>query len=143
MAHQEQQRLEEAISDIRRFKLKDVQLDPFAGTEKEWRSFKISLNCTLTDFELEEVMEGNEEFPFPDDPENPTAEETLRIRLWTTKDRTCKKILLKFCKGSALAIVTAGPLDEKAADAWTRLVSRYEGNKRAREHALLSRLHEP
>ena len=62
--------------------------------------------------------------------------------MWTSKDRTCKKILLKFCKGSALAVVTAGPIDEKAADAWARLVSRYEGNKRAREHALLTQPHE-
>ena len=63
MAQQlELERLEAAISDERKLKLKDVQLDPFAGTEKEWRSFKISLNCTLTDFDLEDVMEGTEEF---------------------------------------------------------------------------------
>ena len=127
MAQQlELERLEAAISDVRKLKLKDVQLDPFAGTEKEWRSFKISLNCTLTDFDLEDVMEGTEEFPFPDDPNDPTPEETLAIRLWTAKDRTCRKILLKFCKGSALSVVTAGPIDEKASEAWARLVVRYD-----------------
>ena len=59
MAHQDElERLEEALNDVRKLKLKDVQLDPFAGTEKEWRSFKISLNCTLTDFDLEDVSHG-------------------------------------------------------------------------------------
>ena len=64
---EELERLKEAIDDVRKLKLKDVQLDHFASKEKYWRSFKISLNCTLTDFDLEDVIDGTEEFPFPED----------------------------------------------------------------------------
>ena len=120
MAHQDVDDVVGQLTDIRKLKLKDIQLDQFSGTEKEWRTFKISLTCTLTDFDLEEVMDGSETFPFPQDPQQPTPLETALIRLWTAKDSLCRKILLKFCKGAALGIVMAGAVDERASDAWQR-----------------------
>ena len=142
MAQGELERVVDQLTEIRKLKLKDVQLDQFSGTEKEWRTFKISLSCTLTDFDLEDVMDGSEAFPFPEDPEHPTQLESAKIKLWTAKDGFCRKILLKFCKGAALGIIMAGAADERASDAWQRLLSRYEGNRRAREQILLTQLHE-
>ena len=99
MAQDELEQVVDQLTEIRKLKLKDVQLEQFSGTEKEWRTFKISLSCTLTDFDIEDVMDGTEAFPFPDDPQHPNQLETAKIRLWTAKDGFCRKILLKFCKG--------------------------------------------
>jgi hypothetical protein len=90
------------LTEVRKLKLRDIQLDQFSGTEKEWRTFKISLSCTLSDFDLEEVMDGSEAFPFPDDPQHPSpliCEDKTLDREGRPLSKDPAEILQRSCTG--------------------------------------------
>ena len=72
MADQDQDELEnitEAIQELKRLKIKDLQLTPFSGTQKDCKQFKIVLFSAISDFDLQDVLDGTERFPLPQDDE--------------------------------------------------------------------------
>ena len=120
MADQDDEELEnvtDAIQELKRLKIKDLQLTPFSGTQREWKQFKIVLFSSLSDYDLQDVLDGTENFPLPQDEDHPTQLEKARIRHFVLRDRKLKQILLQATKGDALAIVMSGAVDEAAKDA--------------------------
>ena len=133
----------EQIKELKKLKLKDLQVPTFSGNQKEWRQFKISLFSSIADYDIQDVLDGEESFPFPEDDENATPLELVRIRYFVLRDRVAKRLLMQSTKGDALDMVTAGAIDETASSSWKRLAKRYEGDRRTKIEILQEKLFEP
>lgn len=89
-------------------------------TSSNFRTWKTKLMQVLREYEVEDVVLGRDERPVPEDPLNPTEEETEDIRVWKEMDFRARDLILERIKSPHVYLVTG---KATAAEMWNSIQS--------------------